>query len=191
MQPRTTPLEVRPGHPFYVVRCGGRDRVYRVRGTPTELREMSEWLIRAPFEALQAATDAAAKAQALVAGKGKRARTAGAAEREAAATHARELSTRAARVAEGTTGWVLLWTWSDPEHELTARADWLAGKFKGMDAKVDAGCAAVAELVADGMEWDDIEETARALFKCLHTPRPDATRCAEIRPFGVGTTSST
>jgi hypothetical protein len=184
MRPRTAPLPVREGWPFFQVEAGGLSFVLRIRGGPSERAQLRDWFattsadawiaLRGVLDQIAAVTPETTSDEAF-----------------ALKAEAGRLSAEANGVAEGTAGWLIAWAWHDPAMALDAREGWERGDFKGATGMLDCGRAAVAELLDAGLAWEDVQDIASTIAAYLAHGRPNGQRAAEIRPFGVTATSPT
>lgn len=180
MKPRATPLRIEPAWPFVPIRVRDQVWTFKVSGGPVERSELYRWFHATPMTAY---TEAVAARSRLLA--------ADPSDKPALAVEALAAEDASLAAAEGSAGWMIVALWHHPDLALDARDAYDRGDYRGEHAKRDCGRAAVAELLAHGLDWEDVEDLARAVAGLLVTQRPDATRRAEVLPFGVATTSPT
>lgn len=172
-----TAEQIREGWPWLVARYNGRDYVLKMRGGPRERMALGAWAdeVRKRAHEQAVAVAEAAKADDV--------------DAEAVLEQARAAQVTSAEAAEGTVGFLVAWAWSDPDVELVARTDYDEGKFAGPgDARVRCGLATVDELIADGWEWEAIEDVARAVYTNLPRGAVSRREVVEIHPFSRGPT---
>lgn len=88
---------------------------------------------------------------------------------------------------EAAHGWLLLSTWADPVMELDAAADWRAEKFTGIDAKAQAGLAALVEISeAFGLTWHHVVTVCGELLRLASSgDEPSQADVTEVRFFST------
>jgi hypothetical protein len=167
MLSRAVPLAPRSGYPFFTLTVGGLTWVARVPPLPGSRMDLLSWYGEQVRQA-QADTEAAAACV------------------ETEPDRARALYAAANRRSVGAVGWVLLTTWRDPTTALDAEDGWRRGDFKGMDAKIDAGCAAADEIAESAsLVFRELVSAAGAILGACSGQEPDSTDVAEVKSFSA------